>query len=179
MTHTLRGNSKILLACFLAFSLSGCVETIPKEALNLSHESLKLRDMQTRRFSTTNESKLLTASAGVLQDLGYAIDESEIKLGVIVGSKDRDAVEGGQVAGAIMMAVLFGASVPIDNNQKIRSSVVTSPIKGGTKLRVTFQRIVWNTQGQVSKTESLEDPKLYHGFFEALSKAVFLEANKI
>lgn len=180
MTHAFNNRlAQVVLASFLIMGLTACVETIPKEALNLSHESLQLRSMQTRRFNTSNESKLLVSSAGVLQDLGYAIDESETKLGVIVGSKDRDAVESGQVAGAIMMAVLFGANVPIDKNQKIRASIVTTPVKVGTKLRVTFQRIVWNNQGQVSKTESLDDPKLYQGFFEALSKAVFLEANKI
>jgi hypothetical protein len=172
--------SRKLLTCFLIVSIfTACTPTIPKEALQLSRESLQLRSLQTRKFSTTNESKLLIAAAGVLQDLGYAIDESETSLGVIVGSKDRDATDAGQIAGAVVVAVLFGVATPVDQNQKIRASVVTTPVAKGTKLRVTFQRVVWNTQGQVSRSESLEDPKLYQGFFEALSKSVFLEAHKI
>jgi hypothetical protein len=169
------------LCLLLATSLlvSGCANHIPKEALELKQESLQLRQLQTRSFETREEKKLLSSGASVLQDLGFSIDESESPLGVIVGSKDRDAVETGQVVGAVMVAVLFGVSTPIDKNQKIRASLVTRPLDKKTNLRVTFQRVVWNTQGQVSRTESIEDPKIYQEFFEKLSKAVFLEAHEI
>ena len=163
-----------------AFILSACNQTIPKSALQLNPESFELRQLQTRTFSTSNEKKLIMAGAGVLQDLGFAIDESETKLGVIVGSKDRDAVEAGQVAAAIFVALLGGGAMPIDNNQKIRASLVTrSKGKKETNLRITLQRIVWNTQGQVSRTESIEDVQIYQEFFSKLSKAVFLDANEI
>ena len=125
---------------------------------------------------------MLSASAQVLQDLGFSLDESETKLGVIVASKDRDATEAAQVVGALLLAVLIGASVPWDTNQKIRASLVTrvvNPSQPYTAVRVTFQRIVWNTQGQISKLEELADPEMYQGFFDKLSKAVFLEAHQI
>lgn len=166
-----------ILSCFF---LTACNQTIPKEALELRAESLQLRQLQTRSFDTKNERQLLVAGAGVLQDLGYNIDESETKLGVIVGSKDRDATEAGQVAAAIFVAALGGGTMPIDKNQKIRASLVTN--KNGTSktnLRVTFQRIVWNTHGQVSKTQSIEDEEIYQEFFDRLSKAVFLDAHEI
>ena len=70
--------------------------------------------------------ELLSAAAGVLQDLGFNIDESETKLGVIVASKDRSAVTATQVAGAVAMALL-GAYMPVDKTQKIRVSLVTRP----------------------------------------------------
>ncbi|GJL84908.1 MAG: hypothetical protein DHS20C02_06830 [Micavibrio sp.] len=170
----------IALILFSCLFLTACNQTIPKAALQLSEESFALRQLQTRSFDTTKEKKLLTAGAGVLQDLGYNIDESETGLGVIVGSKDRDATEAGQIAGAVMMAVLFGVNTPVDKNQKIRASLITRPVgKGKTNLRVTFQRIIWNTQGQVSRTQSIELPEIYQEFFDKLSKAVFLEANEI
>lgn len=172
---------KICFSAILVLLIAtGCQQTIPKEALQLTQESLELRQMQTRAFDTRDEKKILTAAAGVIQDLGFNIDESETALGVIVGSKDRDATETGQVVGAIFMAVMFGASVPIDKNQKIRASLVTKKSgKSKTSLRVTFQRIVWDTQGNVSRTESLEEPVMYQEFFEKLSKSVFLEAHSI
>lgn len=165
----------------IALLAQGCETTIPKEALQLSPESLKQRQLQTRRFDTGDEAKILSASAQVLQDLGFNLDESESKLGVIVVSKDRDAVEAGQVVRQLLL-VAFGVYTPIDKVQKIRASLVTRPLDGkraSIAVRITFQRIIWNDQGQIWKLETLDDPKLYQGFFERLSKAVFLEAHEI
>lgn len=162
--------------------LSGCAQKIPKEALQLSQESLEQRQAQTRRFNTTDAEEILSASAAVLQDLGFNIDESETRLGLIVGSKERDATEAGQVVGAVILAILFGAVVPVDDEQKIRASLITRPYGDGTEwtaVRVTFQRVVWNTEGKVSRSEGLTDPELYQEFFSKLSKSVFLEAHEI
>jgi len=46
-------------------------------------------------------------------------------------------------------------------------------------VRATFQRVVWNSYGQLNRLEGLKDPELYKQFFEKLSKSVFLEAQKI
>ncbi len=149
-------HSRLLPAVILAVGLvlvAGCEQTIPKDALQLTPESLAQRQAQTRRFDTTDEAMLLSASAAVLQDLGFNLDESETKLGLVVASKNRDATEAGQVIGAILIAALIGASVPIDKTQKIRASLVTKPFgETGTQMsvRITFQRIVWNDLGHVS-----------------------------
>ena len=175
---------------YAAFLLmfSGCATTIPPEALQWTPENLKYRQLQTRKFETLEEAKLLQASAGVLQDLGFNIDESEIHLGVLVASKDRDAMEAGQVIGSAILflvtclGILYCAPAPVDETQKMRASIVTRPLSDGsqnTSLRVTFQRIVWNTNKEISKTEPLNDPKAYQEFFNKLSKAVFLEAHEI
>lgn len=165
----------------LAFGLIACQQRIPKEALQLSPESLADRQLQTRLFETNDEAMLLSASAALLQDLGFTLDESESGLGVIVASKDRDATEAGQVVMAVVLALL-GANVPIDEVQKLRASVVTKPVgEDGRRIavRVTFQRIVWNNWGQISKQERLNEPEFYQEFFSKLSKAVFLEAHEI
>ena len=171
----------ILATCFSVF-LGACQTGVPKEALSMSQVSVEKRERQTRYFETDNEAQILSASAGALQDLGFNIDESEVKLGVITGSKDRDATEAGQIVGAIIVGVLFGAIPPTDKKQKIRASLVTLPTKEGSKkmaVRITFQRTVWNTQNQVSKNELLDDPNLYTDFFSKLSNSVFLEAHEI
>ncbi len=178
-------HARLLPAAILAAGLvliAGCEQTIPKDALQLSPESLAQRQAQTRRFDTADEAMLLSASAAVLQDLGFNLDESETELGLVVASKDRDATEADQVVGAVLIAVLIGASVPIDKVQKIRASLVTRPFgESGDKtaVRVTFQRVVWNTAGQVSKSEALTEPELYQEFFSKLSKSIFLEAHEI
>lgn len=160
--------------------VSGCAVNIPKEALTLSQESLQNRQMQTRKFETLDESKLLNASAAVLQDLGFEIEEANAPLGVLVGSKMRDATDAAQVTFAVL-AAMGGRPVPIDKEQKMRASLVTQPLPNGkeTKVRITFQRIVYNTQGQVTKAEAIIDPLAYQEFFAKLSKSAFLEANQI
>ena len=164
-----------------AIILFGCAPKIPKDALALTPESLKLRHLQTRRFDSKDEKSLLAAGAGVLQDLGFTLDESETKLGVIVASKDRSAVETGQVISAILLAFL-GVPMPIDKTQKIRASLITRPAgtnEESTLVRVTFQRIVWNHERIISKTEPLNEPEFYQEFFHRLSKAVFLDAHAL
>ncbi|MDD3183058.1 MAG: hypothetical protein PHD48_09685 [Alphaproteobacteria bacterium] len=146
----------------------------------MTQESLQQRQMQTRRFDTKDEKKLLTAGAQVLQDLGFNLEESETGLGVVVGSKDRDATEAGEVAGVVLMRILIGTPVIYDEKQKIRVSMVTRSVGDKeTAARVTFQRVVWNNQGRVSATEPLNEPKLYQEFFDKLSQSVFLTANEI
>ena len=161
--------------------LTGC-QTIPKDALTLSPESLKQRQIQTRKYETKDEAKILAACAGLLQDMGFNLDESETALGVIVASKMRSAVNAGQVTAAILVALLGGGAMPIDDKQKMRSSIITRPVgenKEHIAVRVTFQRIVWNTQGQVTVREGLADAKIYQEFFDKLSKSIFLEAHEI
>ena len=52
---------------------AGC-STVPDQSLELSPESLKLRQLQMRRIEGSEESALLAASASVPQDLGFNID---------------------------------------------------------------------------------------------------------
>ena len=158
---------------------AGCRTSCPKEALQLSPESLAHRQLQTRRFDTSDESKILSACAGLLQDLGFNIDEGESELGLLVASKQRSAVETGQVVGAVILMALFKTDVPWDETQKLRACVVTRPLAGDLAVRVTFQRVVWNNDGKISKLEGLFDPEQYQEFFIKLSKAVFLEAHEI
>ena len=169
-----------ILVAFLGFSFVGCQLGIPKDALTLSPESLKDRQLQTRTFQSNDEKMLLTASAALLQDLGYTIEESEIPCGVIVCSRDRDVTDLGQVLGYFILGALTGVYVPPDHKQKVVASVVTRPLdEKRIAVRITFQHMVWNTNDQLVKNEQLNDPKIYQEFFSKLSKSVFLVAHEI
>jgi hypothetical protein len=135
--------------------------------------------MQTRRFENTDEKTLLLAAVSLAQDLGYTIDDSDTTLGVVVASKNRDATDSGQVTGAIFLAAFTGVRRSVDKVQKIRISMVTRPVTGGISFRATFQRVVWNSDGEISRLEGINDPEIYQQFFEKLSRAVFLEAHEI
>ena len=164
------------LSVLLILALQGC-GGVPREALSINEMTPEEKRLQTRYFDTADERKILSASRDVLQNLGFRFDESETDLGLIVGSKDPDATKAGHV---LLAAILAGLSdIPASHSQKIRVSLVSSPAAENaerTSVRVTFQRIVWDNYGRVSKLERLNVPKLYRGFFDKLSKALCLEA---
>ena len=201
-----RGRSRrvaLMALCFLL--VAGCA-TVSDNSMQLSADSLQLRQLQTRRIEGIDEPALLAASVGVLQDLGFNIDESEMRLGVIVASKDRSAVDLGDAVGDMvadslfkaaldaMFSALFGDNfdegdddddedIVYDVTQKIRASIVTRPAvdssgqprKDAQVIRITLQRLVWDSEGKISHAESIEDPKIYQKFFDRLSKSIFLE----
>ena len=169
--------------------LSGCATTYyPKNFLQISENSLKMRQLQMRQFETTKENEILSACAGALQDMGFTLDDSEAELGLVVASKNRDATDAAQVTlatASVILSALAGTSSNafnyIDKEQKIRVSVVSRLNAEGNKIiiRATFQRIVWNNIGNISRMETLNEPALYQGFFERISKAIFLEGQEI
>jgi len=161
---------------------------MPADILKLPPESIQKRQLQSRQYETTDEAKIISASVGVLQDLGFNITETESQLGLAVATKNRKAVDAGQVAlatTATLLAAVVGSYSnyyqQIDKAQSIRASVVSRLSLDGQKtiVRVTFQRLVWNMTNQVSRVETLSDENLYQGFFEKLSKSIFLEAQQI
>ena len=190
--------SATLLALGLLF-VAGC-ETLPDTAMELSPDSLQQRQLQTRRVEGIDEKALLAASAGVLQDLGFNIDEAETRLGVIVASKKRSAIDTADIitssletlAVEMVIALVFGdhereGEINFDVTQKIRISVVTRPAldssgqprKDAQVIRVTIPRLVWDDDGNLTHAESIEEPKVYQKFFDRLSKSIFLELQAI
>jgi hypothetical protein len=165
----------------LASLLSACA-SIPKDAFKLSPTSLEDRQLQSRKFDTLDQKLLLAAGAGVLQDLGYNIDESNTTLGVLTASKQADAKDARQIAAFVALGLLTGTMAPYDNKQKITLCLVireSLDAPNSSVARITMQRIIWNSQGLISRVESIKAPELYQAFFDKLSKATFLEANQI
>jgi len=191
--------SAALIGLGLLF-VAGC-QTPPENAMELSPDSLKLRQLQTRRVEGIDEKALLAASVGVLQDLGFNIDETETQLGVIVASKKRSAIDTADIISSsletlaidLALSLVFGdhyssdGEISIDVTQKIRISIVTRPAldssgqprQDAQVIRVTIQRLVWDDEGTLVHAESIEDPKVYQKFFDRLSKSIFLELQVI
>jgi hypothetical protein len=163
-------------------SVVGCQASLPKNSFQMSESVLQERQLQTRRFDDVDENSLLAACAGVLQDLGFNLDESEAELGVIVASKRRVVQNAAAATITHLLDILVDIEIAVDKEQRIRASLVSWPDPDKEHsyfVRVTFQRIVWNTKNEVSRREALDDPQLYQRFFDHLSKSVFLEAHSI
>jgi hypothetical protein len=168
--------------------MTGCQTTQPVEGFQLSQAALAERQLQTRRFEHIGETELLRASAAVLQDIGFNLDESEADLGLIVASKKRSAMNKTNARLAKMLDIFVDIELAVDDEQLIRASLVTWPAMDALDesdqsewmyVRVTFQRIVWNTKNRISRQEALDAPELYQQFFDRLSKSIFLEAHEI
>ncbi len=165
----------VLLSCCILVC-AGCT-SVPQDALRLSKTSLADRQMQSRRFKTTDEAKILSACAGLMQDLGFNLDESEPELGVVVGSKNRSARSGSNFLSCLAINVMsYGwANKQPDERQKMRCCIVTTPYGNSHILvRVTFQRIVWDVEGNCTRREAVKIPEAYQEFFDRLAKSVFL-----
>jgi hypothetical protein len=176
---------KTLSIFIMALLVAGCVQ-MPKDSFVVTPELLKQRQIETRRYDGIKEDDLLAACSNVLQDLGFNLDNSETKLGVLTASKQRDATNSGEIAMVIVLALLGGGPGAYSKDQTIRVSLVVRPVTDSSGkamanshfVRVTFQRIVRKTDNS-TYAETLSDDKLFQDFYERVSKSVFLEAQKI
>jgi hypothetical protein len=173
---------KILFFLTVVVLFSGCVNQ--QNLYTLDKDYLERRNIETRVFDTQNEKDLLTASAQVLQDLGYSIKEADVNLGLITAEKNSDVTT---KAGKVALATLSILSMAVDKSettyedvQKFYVNIVTTPTKEKTtKVRVLFTRRSWDNKGNIFKVEKITDTKTYQQFFDKLSQSVFLTANGI
>jgi hypothetical protein len=179
---------RLLIAVLPIAVLAACTTEIPKGSLRLPPEAAADRAAQTRRFAGVEEAQLLTIGASVLQDLGFAIDASETRLGIVVASKERSAVDEREVTVAYLITLLsILAQAPTEptyaKRQLLRVALVTRPVPSdvsgadATLVRVTFQRTVFDNADRLMRLEAITGPQLYEEFFDRLSQGVFLEAH--
>lgn len=141
----------------------------------------QLREAQTARFQVHDELTLLRGATQTLQDLGFTIEESAPQVGVLAGSKDRDATETGQVVGQVALTIglaILGVHYnPVwDKDQTIRATLTTRPMpdRRETQMRISFERIVINTQG-MARAEPLAASEFSQGFFEKVRSGLAAE----
>lgn len=171
----------------LMLLLAAC-ETVPRDAFRLPESALSIREMQTREYASMTDVEILSASTAVLQDMGYAVDEIEHRLGVLSASKRADATNKLEAFGTLTLdgitcVLMMGRSCgkrygKIDDVQDIRLTLVSRPQQdnsGDAIVRITLQRIIWDKSGRLAEQETVTDGIVYATFFEKMSKAVFLE----
>ena len=120
----------------LSLGILGCV-SVPTGFLKPSEGYLQKRELQMRQYDTTDQTKIITSVAGVLQDLGFTLDDSEADVGFVAASKKADATNKGQI---FLVALLGGlgnnpqAVQQCDKSQVIKASVITKASLDGKKL---------------------------------------------
>ncbi|BAV92038.1 hypothetical protein [Candidatus Desulfovibrio trichonymphae] len=71
-----------------AVFVTGCVASARQGVMDTGGESqLKIRQMQTRYFETTDKKKMMDSAMATLQDLGFVIDKASFELGSLSATK--------------------------------------------------------------------------------------------
>ena len=79
-------NFALILLC--AFFLGGCAPSAKYAVMDTDDESqVKIRQMQTRYFDTTDKKKAMESAIATLQDLGFIIDKASFDLGSVSATK--------------------------------------------------------------------------------------------
>ncbi len=184
--------SKIAGICLLVPTLLSACANHNKYAMEIGAPPIEdgktitsLRALQSRNFKTLKTENLVQASAATLQDLGFTLGDVSKEYGVLIGSKDRDAVEAGEVGVQVFLALLAALggnthNTVYDETQKINVTVVVNEVdEESSQVRVFFDRHITNNQGQLWKADLITDAEIYQQFFEKLSASAFLEENKL
>ena len=171
----------LILLLLMTATMMGCATGLHPNAFVLNEEALKKRAIQSQRFRNLQKKQIMSAVVGVIQDLGFTLDEGDSELGVFVGSKSRSAVDAHQRLSVVFQVLGGNNQVEYDRLQRFRLSVIIYPVsdkntdRGDYLVRTNFQRIVWNNLNQISRAESLNDPEFFRDFFSRLSKSLFLD----
>jgi len=171
----------LLLLLFLVPLLVSCgLSSSYSNYYKLDRGYLARRQLETVRFETNNEDMILSSSVQVLQDLGFIINESEIKLGLITATKNREAGSTAGKVALIIASAFIGQPAVYDTKQKIYVTLVSTKSREakGFNVRVEFTRMVWNNVNE-TRIEKIKDPEIYRDFFNKLGQSLFLTANAI
>ena len=183
--------SRRLMVLLTISSLTSACASTGTDYFSPDQSSVAARKMQARVYFSTDESDVMSAAAAVLQDMGYSIDEVELRLGVLSASKRADATNRFEAFGSLTLdsmkcALTFLIACSgerygrIDDVQDIRLTMVSAPRgDGAVAVRVTIQRIIYDKRGRVSEQSTIADAQVYESLFAKLSKAVFLEQQGI
>ncbi len=151
----------------LAVLLSGCALNAPSDLFAPTEDMLQARQRETRRYDGLTEAELMSASIATLQDMGFALTETNAKLGVLSGKKSR---HGNAFHISQEISVTLVVRPVLDSHGKA--------LKKSNLVRVNFNRVINYTNGK-SKAENMTDAQLFSEFHDKLSKSVFIEGQKL
>ena len=144
-------------------------------------QSLNLQAFETRHFDDADSASVLRAGLATFQDLGFNATETAADVGVVAGEKSRDAREAGQIAGAVVLGILFGANaMQYDTAQQIHATFVVAPgaVWNQCEARISFDRYIVNNHDML-RTELVTDPKIYQEFYDKLRASLILDRGKV
>ncbi len=77
---------KISCAVFI-LGLTGCAAQTPRQVLESDASQVKLRSIQSRSFDSSDKEKTMRTVIATLQDLDFLVENADLVLGSVTGSK--------------------------------------------------------------------------------------------
>jgi hypothetical protein len=175
-----------LLFFAAAVCVAGCAGSVPP-----AKTQLEVREFQTRTFDTADSKLVMKAMFNVLQDDGYVVKNAVTELGLITAEKEIDLAPGrsgsggGVLGGGVIIGGPGGIVFTPQNFPAFRKTEVrdftgnVSEFGQQTKVRISFQRKVLDSRGQIIEVEAMDDPVFYQDFFSRMDKSLYLQKEQI
>ena len=77
----------LFISAVVVLGLSGCQTTSSSQLLKADQSQVKMRNIQTRAFDTTDKNKTLRTVISTLQDLSFVVDKADEVLGSVSATK--------------------------------------------------------------------------------------------
>jgi hypothetical protein len=156
----------------VALALSGCVGMNQQQ----QQSQLQVREYQTQAFDTTDQTKVMKALIGALQDDGFTISQANDQLGLLSAQKEVNVRDEGA---AFLATLLAGNDATYQNNAIMEATANVSAFGKQTRVRLNVVEKVMDNKGGVMNVAPVADPKFYQTFFETVSKSLFIQREKL
>jgi len=161
---------RCLLLLVMAALSAACAPSIPP-----TKTQLEVREFQTYTFDTADSKLVMKAMFNALQDDGYVVRNAVIELGLITASKEIDLAPGrytDNIGGGVFGWQLAPAFAKLEVNDFTGN---VTELGEQTRIRISFQRKVLDSHGQIIEVQPIEDPVFYRDFFSRVDKSVYLQ----
>ncbi len=137
---------------------------------------LQIREIQTRSFESKDAKSVLKEMINVLQDEAFIVKQANLDLGLLSGEKDIDVENGWH---SFFSVLANGKNASWTKNALIEVSANVTQFGKDTKVRVNFQRKLFDNFGRVVKVIQIYDQEYYQEFFFKVDKGLFIQEEKI
>ncbi len=167
----MRLNCATILTLFTLLA-AGCVSQPTDQPMT----QLQIREIQTRSFDKKDAKAVLKEMINVLQDDAFIVKHANLDLGLLAGEKDIDIEDGWD---RFFNVMANGQRASWNKNALIEISANVTQFGENTKVRVNFQRKIFDNYGRVVKVIQIYDENYYQDFFTKVHKGLFFQEEKI
>jgi hypothetical protein len=159
-----------LLVCFccLFSALGGCA-TLPSSEAFFDPVTLEQRQVQTRLYESSDNTRVLQASIALLLDNGFQINQAENRLGWVHAYKVVRSKKGEDEIFSSWIGVFYATVVTGTAHEQ----------PDVTRVRVTLHGANFGKPQATGDFHLVVTPEIYQEFFNRLSKALFLDGRRI